>query len=265
MPLAPIRPGRRVSSQQRASRFKSLARHAPGTRAWFQMDRGRDGQYVLTHLATSGRSFTARAQSRRRVLTGDQRKIWLKSALREEPIPRRIRPGPARNGVEESSTSGPGASSGARYPSHPDKWARNKSWGSCAGTPVAHRRIPQNLEDRACTLEELQLHSSACRHPTATILSAVAARIERLKHLARTTPDIPASPPSSSMTSKSCDEWSATRRRVARRAWPCGRPRPLRPRLGASRQSANGASPREDAVRSCRSTHVGAARDELTS
>jgi hypothetical protein len=51
----------------------------------------------------------------------------------------------------------------------------------------------RTLKTGACNIEELQLHSSARVIRWATILSAVAARIERLKHLARTTPDIPAS------------------------------------------------------------------------
>jgi hypothetical protein len=51
----------------------------------------------------------------------------------------------------------------------------------------------KTLKTGACNTEELQLHSSARVIRWATILSAVAARIERLKHLARATPNLPAS------------------------------------------------------------------------
>ena len=44
-----------------------------------------------------------------------------------------------------------------------------------------------------CDVEAMQLRSAAAAMKWATVLAAVAARIERLKHLARTQPDEPAS------------------------------------------------------------------------
>lgn len=65
---------------------RAFAEHAPGARAWFQMDRGCDAQYVLMHLAASGHLFTVRSQSMRRTLTVGRRKIWLKNALAREAM-----------------------------------------------------------------------------------------------------------------------------------------------------------------------------------
>jgi transposase-like protein len=50
---------------------------APGTRAWFQIDREGDSQHILEKLAQSGHWFTVRSNSDRR--------IYLKGSLRPQP------------------------------------------------------------------------------------------------------------------------------------------------------------------------------------
>jgi hypothetical protein len=47
----------------------ALKREAPATRAWFQIDREGDAQYVLEKLEASGQLFTVRSQSSRRLST----------------------------------------------------------------------------------------------------------------------------------------------------------------------------------------------------
>jgi hypothetical protein len=208
---------------------RSLATHAPGTRAWFQMDRGCDGQYVLLHLAASGHFFTVRSHSMRRTLTARGRKIWLKEALRKESILGRF-------SLELPETE----SRGARRATvvlrsrrvvlrMRDKWLRKQfelpinvvlvqelsnrrdrvEWVLLTNQPTTTyaqamavvrgytlrwriEEFHKTLKTGACNVEELQLRSTERVIRWATILSAVAARIERLKHLSRTTPDLPA-------------------------------------------------------------------------
>jgi hypothetical protein len=209
---------------------KSLALHAPETSAWFQMDRGCDSQYVLMHLVASGHSFTVRSQSLRRVLAHGKRKIWLKNAMRKEPILGEF----ALDLPETESRKTRRAELVVKTTSVTlrmrDKWARkqfelpmnavlvkersNRSdrveWLLLTNQPIATfeqamavvrgyslrwriEEFHRTLKTGACNIEDQQLHSSARVIRWATILSAVAARIERLKHLARTTPDLPAS------------------------------------------------------------------------
>ena len=57
---------------------------------------------------------------------------------------------------------------------------------------MAHRGLPQSLEKCACNVEASQLQSKNAILRWATIMASVAARIEHIKHAARTTPDAPA-------------------------------------------------------------------------
>ena len=208
----------------------ALARQAPGTRAWFQMDRGCDAQYVLLHLAATGHLFTVRSQAMRRMLTVGRRKIWLKDALQKEPSR-----GQLAVDLPETETRTARRAILSLRAKHVmlrmrDNWARKKfelpmnvvmvkelgrqrdrvEWILLTNQPIdtleqvmavvrgytLRWRIEEyhkTLKTGACNIEELQLHSSARVIRWATILSAVAARIERLKHLARISPDMPAS------------------------------------------------------------------------
>jgi hypothetical protein len=209
---------------------RALARHAPKTQCWFQMDRGCDAQYVLMHLAASRRLFTVRSQSRRRMLTVGRRKIWLKNALLKEPSV-----GQFALDLPETETRAARRAVLNLRAKHVtlrmrDNWARKRfelpinvvsveeigkhhdrvEWILLTNQPITTleqimaivrgyslrwriEEFHKTLKTGACNIEELQLRSSARVIRWATILSAVAARIERLKHLARTSPDLPAS------------------------------------------------------------------------
>lgn len=209
---------------------KALHAHAPGTRAWFQMDRGCDAQYVLMHLAASGHFFTVRSQSARRTLTNGRRKAWLKNALRSEPIQGQL----MLDLPETESRAARRAHLVVRSKQVTlrirDKWARKHfdlpmnvvqvqersrrpdrvEWLLLTNQPIATfeqalavvrgyslrwriEEFHKTLKTGVCNTEEQQLHSSIRVIRWTTILSAVAARVERLKHLARTAPDLPAS------------------------------------------------------------------------
>jgi hypothetical protein len=209
---------------------KALAQYAPGTRAWLQMDRGFDGQYVLLHLAASGHSFTVRSQSRRRMLTVGNRKIWLKDEMKRQPSIGRF-----ELELPETESRAPRRAKMVVKAKHVvlrlrDKWTRKKfelpinvvlvqeqsnrtdrvDWLLLTNQPIAtyddcmavvngytqRWRIEEyhkTLKTGACNIEETRLHSSDHVTRWATILSAVAARTERLKNLARSSPDLPAS------------------------------------------------------------------------
>jgi hypothetical protein len=208
---------------------KSLALHAPKTRAWFQMDRGCDGQYVLLHLAASGHRFTVRSHVMRRVLTAGRRKIWLKNALSNQPVLGRFCLALPATDARAARMASLELRSMRVVLRMRDKWARKKfelpinvvfvretgnrpgriGWLLLTNQPTATysqamavvrgytlrwriEELHKTLKTGACNIEELQLRSTARVIRWATILSAVAARIERLKHLARTTPDMPA-------------------------------------------------------------------------
>jgi hypothetical protein len=208
----------------------ALNEHAPGTRAWFQMDRGCDGQYVLLHLAASGHSFTVRSQSLRRMLTFGNRKIWLKNDMKRQPSL-----GEFVLDLPETESRAPRRAVMSVRAKHVvlrlrDKWARKKfelpinvvlvqehsnradriDWLLLTNQPIGSyddcmaivhgytqrwriEEYHKTLKTGACNIEDTRLHSSDRVTRWATILSAVAARTERLKYLARSSPDLPAS------------------------------------------------------------------------
>lgn len=75
---------------------KVFAEHAPGTRAWFQLDRGGDAWPVLLDAAQQDRLITIRATHDRRLLraSGEKRYLWEEvesqpvEAIYELPVPR---------------------------------------------------------------------------------------------------------------------------------------------------------------------------------
>jgi hypothetical protein len=208
---------------------ETFAKHAPKTKCWFQMDRGCDAQYVLLHLAATGHDFTVRSQSKRRMLSADGRKLWLKNHLRRQPALGQF-------SIDLPKTESRAARRATMVVRAKivtlrlrDKWSKR-----CFALPVSavlvqelsHRgdridwllltsqpaatfeqamrvvhgytqrwRIEEfhkTLKTGACNVEETQLHSSERVIRWATVLSAVATRVERLKYLARSSPDLPA-------------------------------------------------------------------------
>jgi hypothetical protein len=208
----------------------AFAEHAPETRCWFQMDRGCDAQYVLLHLVASGHFFTVRSQGMRRMLTVGRRKIWLRNALQRQPQLAELTLSLPETESRPARQATMAVRSKSVMLRMRDKWnhkhfelpmnvvlvqeqssrADRIEWLLLTNQPIAtyeetmavirgytqRWRIEEHhktLKSGACNVEDSQLHSSARVIRWATILSAVAARVERLKYLARTSPDLPAS------------------------------------------------------------------------
>lgn len=208
---------------------EAFAKHAPNTKCWFQMDRGCDAQYVLLHLAATGHDYTVRSQSKRRMLTADGRKLWLKYHLRRQPALGRF----SIDLPKSESRAARQATMVVRTKTVTlrlrDKWCKRRftltvsavlvqelsqrgdriDWLLLTNQPAATfeqamrvvlgytqrwriEEFHKTLKTGACNVEETQLHSSERVIRWATVLSAVAARVERLKYLARSSPDLPA-------------------------------------------------------------------------
>jgi hypothetical protein len=208
---------------------ETFTKHAPNTQCWFQMDRGCDAQYVLLHLAATGHHFTVRSQSKRRMLSTEGRKLWLKEHLRRQPPLGQF----SLDLPKTESRTARQATMVVRAKTVTLKLRdkRNKrrfvlpinavlvqelshrgdriDWLLLTSQPVATfeqvmrvirgytqrwrvEEFHKTLKTGACNVEETQLHSSDRVIRWATVLSAVAARVERLKFLARSSPDLPA-------------------------------------------------------------------------
>jgi hypothetical protein len=207
-----------------------FAAHAPATKCWFQIDRGGDSQEVLRHLESSGHWFTIRAHVNRPVFVdGHRQSLW--STLRRQRIVDRFSvmlprtdQRPARRAtlvvratsvllrlrdkrtdkkwllplaavhVSEVATRVPGRVEWLLLTNR-DVRSRKQILEIVAGYTQRWRieEFHKTWKSGACEVEDTQLHSSERVIRWATLLSAVAARIERLKHLSRTQPDTPAS------------------------------------------------------------------------
>lgn len=208
-----------------------LAAHSPGTRPWFQLDRGADNNNVLQAALSLGTDFTIRSTHDRRLDTGGR----LRSAIRRcRPLgsistsvldshapagQARLRPVSltlrARSVVLRLQTT-----RGKRYGSADltvvhayEARARSQrariEWYLLTNVPVgslddavavvnAYRRrwrveeFHRAWKSGLCDVEGSQLRSAAAFRKWATILAAVASRAERLKTRARAEPDAPA-------------------------------------------------------------------------
>ncbi len=209
-----------------------LAAHAESTRVWFQLDREADSWNRLEHLAKSGRLFTVRSNRDRRVHTphgpsklrdvlASQRPCG--SYLLEVPAgPRRaarlacmtIRTAVVTLELHDKKTR-------RRWPRAVTAvWVRESGTTPRSEAPIEWLLLTNyavdgpdaaqlvvfgyaqrwRIEDfhktwksGVCDVESTQLRARPHVIKWASLLAAVAARIERLKHLARETPDAPAS------------------------------------------------------------------------
>lgn len=208
----------------------SFAKHAPKTQCWFQMDRGCDTQYVLLHLASCGHLFTVRSQTLRRVVTVGGRRIWLKTALRNQPRLGRFVLDLPQTENRPARRATLAVRSMRVTLQMRDKWtgkhfemktnvvlvqeegsrADKVDWLLITNQPVSTfeeacavvngysqrwriEEFHKTWKTGACNVENTQLHRSERVIRWATVLSAVAARIERLKRLSRSSPDLQAS------------------------------------------------------------------------
>jgi hypothetical protein len=207
--------------------------HAPTTRCWFQIDREGDSASVLKNLVTSGALFTVRSSSNRRLQTGSPRREYLRGYLGCAPsrthyqlqVPGRpkraarsahmvVRASPVTLRLHNKWTHSCSALSLNAV------WARERGTAPPGEEPIDWLLLtnhsiqtPQDLnqilfgyaqrwrieevhktwKSGACKVEQTQLRSSEHVQKWATILAAVAVRIERLKYISRTEPNQPAS------------------------------------------------------------------------
>ena len=199
---------------------------------WFQLDREADAWPILEHLASTGHTYTVRGSWNRRVReTGDQRRYILDVLASRKPMGTytlHVSAGPGRT-ARTARTSIRTASvtldvrdklTSKRHPLHTNVvWVREES-----RVPEGEERVEwllltnhpiETLEDAClvvfgytqrwrieefhrtwkqggCNVEATQLQSSEHVKRWATLLAAVAMRIERLKYLSRNQPDLPA-------------------------------------------------------------------------
>ncbi len=204
---------------------------APNTKLHFIADREFDASLFMRHLIDEGHAFTIRAQGTRKVLV-DEKRVGLRGRLRRSRIHVAVEvsvaAGPQRKArTAELDVRAAKVDMVLRDASTKQEkvktltvvWAHER--GTCprgerpldwtlyttadVATPkdavdtVARYAKRWRIEDfhrtwkrGGCRVEETQLRSSAAVVKWATILAVVAARAERLRHLARTEPEAPA-------------------------------------------------------------------------
>lgn len=199
---------------------------------WFQLDRGGDLSYVLDFAKTCGGWITARSSRNRRLGGTDRllwdvvksQKVAARYGLevaarrgkKKERRPRRLAQMSVRFArvtidITPNSKRGrdlvPVTAVHVRERNAPPgeriEWMLLTTWPVCNARDA--RQVVEGYGQRwkveefhrcwksgACQLQSSQLRSMATLKRWATILAAVAARTERLKQLARTKPDVPA-------------------------------------------------------------------------
>lgn len=201
----------------------------PASRAWLVIDRGGDERVVLEEMQTSGARFTVRAAQNRVVAHGSKQrklfsvaraaKVFCRKTLALPETPKRC----AREAVVEiraTATTLLLASDGNHHVRTPlevnvvdifevGNRRDRVHWMLLTNAPVTtlaeiesvirSYRLRWRIEEYhrawktgACDVEDIQLRSIDGVRKWATLLAAVAARAERLKHLSRTDPDAPA-------------------------------------------------------------------------
>ena len=209
-----------------------LAAQTVGTRPWYQLDREGDGWNKLEHLARSGALFTVRSNRNRRVRTaggsstlrevlGRQRILCSydldvpgNHGRRERLAHMTIRAAVVTLDLRDKAT-------GRRWPRKMTcVWVRESRTTPRSEKPIEWLLLTNYVVDSleaaklvvfgyaqrwriedfhktwksgVCNVESTQLRARSNLIKWATLLAAVAARAERLKHLARETPDEPAS------------------------------------------------------------------------
>jgi hypothetical protein len=209
-----------------------MAAHAPDTVCWFQLDREGDAWPVLMDAGLGKHWFTVRACRDRRVILENGERGYLRDVLAQQPVirqyPLAIRGAPKRSArtanlavrackvvldlrdkktkkrfpleinvvqVVEQGTTPPGEK--------PIKWTlltnRKIECGQDLQDVIAGYSMRWCIEEfhrtwksGGCRVEETQLRSPEAVIKWATILTAVAVRIERIKKLSREEPQRPA-------------------------------------------------------------------------
>lgn len=204
-----------------------------GVRLWFQLDREADNREMLLKLAVSGHRFTVRSSWNRLVESTGQDRQYLRELLAEQhswgQYDLKVPAGPNRTARRACMA----VRVAQVVLLLRDKWMKTERklaltavWASEQGTtPSGEKPLDwllftnaevATLEDAmfvvygyslrwcieefhktwksgACNAEDTQLRSAQAVMLWATMLAAVGIRIERLKKLSRTEPDLPAS------------------------------------------------------------------------
>jgi hypothetical protein len=201
------------------------------TKLWFQLDRESDSWTTLEKLEQSGHWFTVRSAHNRRVCGNSVKPrflhdIWakLKRSWSYELTLKRTQTRGSRKAILQVSAT-------TVTLDIEDPWSKRKRTQTVNAVRVVETRNPDGeaplhwvlltnhpigtreqiekviygytlrwrIEDfhrtwkkGGCNVEQTQLRSTRAVERWATILAAVAMRIERLKHLSRTDPDLPA-------------------------------------------------------------------------
>lgn len=212
-----------------AASCEALASHAPNVRPWFVMDREADETRILDHVANAGASFTIRLRQDRVVERNGRRTKLLTELRATKPVARSVIELPRTPKRERRQAKVEIRATRVSvllpdYGSH-DRTERIElnvvevlersdradrlQWVLLTNEPVdrltdiervvASYRTRWRVEDfhrtwksGACGLEDIQLRTPGGIRKWAIMLAAVATRTERLKHLARTEPDTPA-------------------------------------------------------------------------
>jgi hypothetical protein len=212
-----------------AIRAATQSMSANGTRAWLQLDREGDRYATLKTLHESGQWFTVRSTYGHRFLVGRRRTIRLRHAVAESKVRGAFQlnvPGKFNRvgrqatmvlrttsvvlDMTEPSTGDrlqlPVNVVDARESRTTPRGAEPIHWRLLTNRPISTtgdvESILQGYSQRwkieelhrtwksgACRVEESQLHTASGVMKWAIIMAAIAARIERLKHLHRTTPE----------------------------------------------------------------------------
>jgi Transposase DNA-binding len=210
-----------------------MEKHAPDTRCWFQLDREGDAWPMLLEAGAGKHWFTIRSSWDRRVRSPGGEKTQLRSLLANQPVrttyvlqvkataKRRARAATLvvraatvtldirdkRDGKRFSCTLNVVQ---ARELGTTPAGEKPLDWTLLTNRPIETTRnltdvifgysmrwrieeLHRTWKSGACRVEETQLRSASAVIKWATILMAVAVRIERIKQLSRETPELPAS------------------------------------------------------------------------
>jgi len=209
-----------------------MAQHAPRTRCWFQLDREGDAWPTLLEAGLEDHWFTVRSARNRRVKLPDGRAGKLRSLLAKQPVlttsALQVTAGPNRKArtanmrvractmtlqLRDKRTERRFATTlnvvQIRERDTTPRGEKPIEWTLLTNHPIATvqdlldiifgysmrwriEELHRTWKSGACRVEQTQLRSTSAVIKWATILIAVAARIERIKQLSREQPQRPA-------------------------------------------------------------------------
>lgn len=209
-----------------------MRKHAPGTRVWFQLDREGDAWPIITTAGEENHWFTIRASHERRVILPDGTRSKLHKLVAQQPIIHRydleVRGTAKRQGRTAAmhvractmTLEFRDKRNGRRFTKPVNvvqaiergtvpRAEKPITWTLLTNRPLSTEKavnevikgysmrwrieeLHRTWKSGACRVEESQLRSVNAAVKWATILIAVAARIERIKQLSREEPDRPA-------------------------------------------------------------------------